>query len=66
MRENAVTAPISGILHSWLLSDGDKVNQGDVIAIMEAMKMEVQVVATCHGVLQQKAKAGDYFQQTVY
>ena len=23
--------------------------------------MEVQVVATCHGVLQQKAKAGDYF-----
>ncbi|HEI7948595.1 TPA: ATP-grasp domain-containing protein [Proteus mirabilis] len=61
VRENAVTAPISGILHSWLLSDGDKVNQGDVIAIMEAMKMEVQVVATCHGVLQQKAKAGDYF-----
>ena len=31
---NAVTAPISGILHSWLLSDGDKVNQGDVNCIM--------------------------------
>ncbi|MCT6516019.1 MULTISPECIES: acetyl/propionyl/methylcrotonyl-CoA carboxylase subunit alpha [Enterobacterales] len=59
--EKAVTAPISGVLHSWILSDGDKVKEGDVIAIMEAMKMEVQVVASCDGVLVQKAKTGDYF-----
>lgn len=54
-------APISGVLHSWILSDGDKVKEGDVIAIMEAMKMEVQVVASRGGVLLQKAKTGDYF-----
>lgn len=28
---------------------------------MEAMKMEVQVIASRHGVLQQKAKTGEYF-----
>ncbi|OAT26741.1 acetyl-CoA carboxylase biotin carboxyl carrier protein subunit [Proteus myxofaciens] len=57
----AVTAPISEVLHSWVLSDGDNVSEGDVIAIMEAIKMEVQVIASRYGVLQQKAKTGEYF-----
>ena len=41
----AVTAPITGTLQSWKVADGDRVAAGDPIAVMEAMKMEVQVTA---------------------
>lgn len=59
--ESAVTAPISGVLHSWIFAEGESVKKGDVIAIMEAMKMEVQVTASRDGVLRQKAQVGEYF-----
>ena len=39
----AVAAPIAGTLQSWKVADGDTVAQGDIIATMEAMKMEMQV-----------------------
>ena len=45
----AVTSPIAGNLHAWKVADGDTVQEGDVIAVMEAMKMEMQVTAHCAG-----------------
>ncbi|MGI4779650.1 MAG: biotin carboxylase N-terminal domain-containing protein [Janthinobacterium lividum] len=41
----AVTAPVSGTLQGWKVDDGAEVAAGSVIAVMEAMKMEMQVVA---------------------
>ncbi|GAA3592828.1 biotin carboxylase N-terminal domain-containing protein [Klugiella xanthotipulae] len=38
-------APITGTLLAWQVAAGDTVVVGDVLAIMEAMKMETQVLA---------------------
>lgn len=43
--ESAVIAPINGILSSWMVQENAQVELGDVIATMEAMKMEVPVIA---------------------
>ncbi|OTA15519.1 pyruvate carboxylase [Xenorhabdus vietnamensis] len=55
-----VKAPISGILHSWLVTENEPVNEGDVIAVMEAMKMEIQIHAHRSGKISFCAQAGDY------
>ncbi|WP_340618436.1 acetyl/propionyl/methylcrotonyl-CoA carboxylase subunit alpha [Xenorhabdus entomophaga] len=55
-----VKAPISGILHSWMVKEGAQVKEGDVIAVMEAMKMEVQINAHRSGKITFCVQAGDY------
>ena len=45
-------APINGIISAWKVKSGDQVEQGQVVAIMEAMKMEVPVQAHQTGVLE--------------
>lgn len=55
-----VSAPISGNLHAWLAEDGAQVKAGDVIAVMEAMKMETQVTAPTDGTLRIREQAGAY------
>ncbi|WP_213073691.1 acetyl/propionyl/methylcrotonyl-CoA carboxylase subunit alpha [Acinetobacter ihumii] len=42
---NDVVAPINGIISKWMVQPDQWVEQGEVIAIMEAMKMEIQVLA---------------------
>lgn len=54
----AVISPIAGNLHAWKVSDGDEVKEGDVIAVMEAMKMEMQVSAHKSGRVTLAAQAG--------
>jgi acetyl-CoA/propionyl-CoA carboxylase biotin carboxyl carrier protein len=54
----AVQSPIAGNLHAWKVEDGDAVQEGDVIAVMEAMKMEMQVSAHCSGRITLAAAAG--------
>ena len=54
----AVTSPIAGNLHAWKVADGDTVQEGDVIAVMEAMKMEMQVTAHRAGRVALTAAAG--------
>ncbi|KAB2887594.1 MAG: acetyl-CoA carboxylase biotin carboxyl carrier protein subunit, partial [Burkholderiaceae bacterium] len=54
------TSPIAGNLHAWKVADGDLVNEGDVIAVMEAMKMEMQVTAHRAGRIALRAEAGSY------
>lgn len=55
---SAVQSPIAGNLHAWKVADGDEVKEGDVIAVMEAMKMEMQVAAHCSGRITLAAQAG--------
>ena len=54
----AVASPIAGNLHAWKVADGDEVKEGDAIAVMEAMKMEMQVSAHRGGRIQLAAQAG--------
>ncbi|NMK49929.1 biotin carboxylase N-terminal domain-containing protein [Achromobacter sp. Bel] len=54
----SVAAPIAGTLQSWNAEDGATVKQGELIATMEAMKMEMQVLAHRDGVLRHQAAAG--------
>ncbi|MER1967160.1 biotin carboxylase N-terminal domain-containing protein [Castellaniella sp. GW247-6E4] len=54
-----VMAPITGTLLAWKVKDGARVDEGDVIAVMEAMKMETQVTAPAAGALRQLRAAGD-------
>ena len=55
---SAVASPIAGNLLSWKVADGDAVQAGDVIAVMEAMKMEMQVTAHRSGRITLAAAAG--------
>jgi acetyl-CoA/propionyl-CoA carboxylase biotin carboxyl carrier protein len=55
-----VGAPIAGTLQSWKVADGDIVAEGDTIATMEAMKMEMQVTAHRAGRVALKAEQGAY------
>ena len=56
----AVPSPIAGTLQSWKVADGSEVQQGDVIAVMEAMKMEMHVTAHRRGRITLQALAGSY------
>lgn len=47
--ESAVTAPIPGTLQKWMVEDGAEVAAGDVVAAIEAMKMETRVLAPKSG-----------------
>ncbi len=38
-------SPIAGTVQAWKVGEGDEVKEGELIAVMEAMKMEMQVHA---------------------
>jgi biotin carboxyl carrier protein len=48
-----VTAPLPGIIVDVLVKEGDKVSAGDVIAILEAMKMESEIATSVPGIVKQ-------------
>ncbi|MGD9480943.1 acetyl/propionyl/methylcrotonyl-CoA carboxylase subunit alpha [Shinella sp. G-2] len=60
--ENGIAAPVSGTLQAFKVADGAEVAEGELVAIMEAMKMETQVLAPRAGRLRLRVKEGDYLQ----
>lgn len=56
----SVKAPLAGTIQSWKIEDKTEVQTGDLLAVMEAMKMEVQITAPHSGVVQLKVQAGDF------
>lgn len=48
---NMVAAPMSGVITKWNVTSGEYVESEQIIGIMEAMKMEVPIVAHKCGVL---------------
>ena len=54
-----VTVPMVGKIVNVLVAVGDKVNEDDQIATLEAMKMEMPIVAPATGVVKEvKVAAG--------
>ena len=47
----ALNAPLAGNIFKVLVSEGDHVSRGDVVLIMEAMKMETEVRAASDGTI---------------
>jgi len=60
--EDGITAPVSGTLQAFKIADGATVAEGELVAVMEAMKMETQVLAPKAGRLRLRVKEGDYLQ----
>lgn len=55
-----VKAPLPGNIFKMLVKEGDTVKKGDVLLIMEAMKMENNVMAEKDGTIKSiKVKVGD-------
>ncbi len=46
--EGGIASPMQGMIVKLKVKEGDKVNKGDVVAVLEAMKMQNDIVAT-HG-----------------
>ena len=49
MAKETVVSPMPGIIKEIDVSVGDKVNEGDTLCILEAMKMENPIVAPVSG-----------------
>ena len=60
----SVEAPIPGQIHDIRTSVGDRVASGDVLVILEAMKMESEIQAPYNGVIESiKVSKGDSVQE---
>ena len=49
----AVTAPMHGTILKLLVAEGDAVDAGDPVAVLEAMKMETQLAAASRGTVKE-------------
>lgn len=53
-----IIAPMPGTILDLKFKDGDTVKKGDVIVILEAMKMENEIVSTVEGVIKYAVSKG--------
>ena len=53
-----MTAPMPGMIKSYSVAEGAKVKVGDVVLVLEAMKMDNDMTAPCDGVVSFKAAVG--------
>lgn len=51
MAQTEIGSPVTGTVWKVELAVGDQVNEGDIIMILESMKMEIPVEATSAGVI---------------
>ena len=52
----AVDSPVAGSLWKWAVEEGDVVGTGEVLLILESMKMEIEVTAPCAGTIHKMLK----------
>jgi acetyl-CoA/propionyl-CoA carboxylase biotin carboxyl carrier protein len=45
----------------WNVTEGDLVQKGDVVAVLDAMKMETSVTAPASGIISIRAAAGSFY-----
>ena len=48
---NVIKSPMPGIITNYLVNEGDTINRGDKIAVIEAMKMENSIPAHKEGII---------------
>ena len=53
-----MTAPMPGMIKSYKVAEGATVKAGDVVLVLEAMKMDNDITAPCDGVVSFKAQVG--------
>lgn len=51
-------APMPGMIKAYKVSEGATVKKGDVVLVLEAMKMDNDITAVCDGVISFKAQVG--------
>lgn len=56
--EGAILAPIPGTIKAWIVEDNSPVEAGRPVAVMEAMKMETNIMAETGGKLEIVKKTG--------
>jgi len=62
--EFLVTSEVPGRVASVFVKEGDIVKEGDVIAIIESMKMEIEITAPKHGVVEKVyVSRGDFIKE---
>lgn len=49
---NAIVAPLAGSVARILVKDGDTIEAGQVLLVLEAMKMETEITAPADGTVQ--------------
>ena len=47
--DRTMTSPLTGMIVKVLVRDGDRVNAGDTVAILESMKLEISIKAAASG-----------------
>ena len=57
---SSIESPISGTLQTWNVADGDVVAPGDIVATMEAMKMEMRVTSRHAGRITREVAEGAF------
>ncbi|WP_313698782.1 urea carboxylase [Pantoea sp.] len=51
--EQGVESPVSGNLWQVQATAGSRVREGDILVVLESMKMEIPLLAPCDGIIQQ-------------
>ena len=52
----AIESHVAGNIWKWQVEEGESVQEGQVVCILESMKMEIEVLASCAGILMKKNK----------
>lgn len=59
-----IKSPLSGSIAQVVVKEGDAVNEGDTVAILESMKMEIPIESTASGsVAKVSVTPGDFAKQ---